>query len=69
MAGSIRAALTNLEPGPRGVATAAGLVMIEAGTEAVVELDAGDLAAVTATGWFAVATRDARGARRRRGAR
>lgn len=59
MAERVRATFTNLEPGPRGVAAAAGLVMIEAGAEARVELDAGDLAAATATGWFAVATVDA----------
>lgn len=55
----MRATLTNLEAGPRGIAAAAGVVMIEAGAEACVELDAGDLAAATATGWFAVATTDA----------
>ena len=59
MTEAIRATLTNLDPGPRGVATAAGLVTIEPGAEARVELGAGDLAAATATGWFAVATIDA----------
>ena len=61
----VRATLTNLEAGPRGVVTVAGLVMIEAGAEACVALARGDLEAATASGWFAVATTDAPRPRRR----
>ncbi|MFC3711272.1 hypothetical protein ACFOMD_01735 [Sphingoaurantiacus capsulatus] len=65
MADLVFATLTNLDAGPRGVETAAGLVMIEAGGDARVELPAGALAAVERSGWFAVA---ASAPRRRKGA-
>lgn len=59
MAELSKATLTNLDAGPRGLETAAGLVMIEAGAEASVELGAGELAAATNSGWFAVTIVDA----------
>ena len=55
----VRVTLTNLDPGPRGLATAAGLVMIEAGGAADVELAPGDRDAAARSGWFAVADVDA----------
>lgn len=58
MAGLSKATLTNLEAGPRGLETAGGLVTIEAGAEARVELSAGELAAAAASGWFAVTIAD-----------
>ena len=54
MAELSKATLVNLEAGPRGLETAGGLVTIEAGAEARVELSAGELAAAAGSGWFAV---------------
>ncbi len=51
-----RATLTNLDAGPRGLDTAAGLVMIDAGAALTLALTAGELAAATHSGWFAIAT-------------
>ena len=67
MANRVHATLTNLETGPRGIATATGLVMIEAGAEAGVDLAPAELEAAARSGWFAVATRDAPLRPRRRG--
>ncbi|MDO9487640.1 MAG: hypothetical protein Q7J32_04635 [Sphingomonadaceae bacterium] len=58
--------LANLDAGPRGLETAGGLVMIDAGGEHSLALTAGDLAAATASGWFAVTTVDREPGRRAR---
>ena len=51
--------LTNIDSGPRGIESAAGLVMIAAGADARIELARGEIEAAAATGWFAVAVSDA----------
>ncbi len=53
-----QATLTNLDAGPRGLETAGGLVMIDAGGALTRAFAAGELAAATASGWFAIRTAD-----------
>jgi hypothetical protein len=53
-----RTTLTNLDAGPRGLETAGGLVMIDAGAALTRTFAAGELAAATASGWFAISTAD-----------
>jgi len=54
-----KATLTNLDPGPRGLETAGGLLMLEPGAALDVELAAADVAAAKHSGWFAVTRVDA----------
>jgi hypothetical protein len=46
------AKFTNYTPGPKGVHTTKGLVYIEAGKSAELDVTDGELAAAKATGWF-----------------
>lgn len=44
--------VTNIAPGPRGLNTADGPVMLQPGETAEVKLEGGNLVAAKATGWF-----------------